>query len=149
MGQLMTKQSTEPVVALTDRESWALLSSRTLGRMVTSVDGQPEIFPVNFVVQRHTIPIRTAEGAKLASAQINPRVAFEADEHNAMDGWSVVVKGRATVLSSSDEITEAERAQVLPWTATTKLRYIRIQPTAITGRHFHFGPEPDHLFDFG
>jgi hypothetical protein len=39
-----------------------------LGRLVTSVDGQPEIFPVNFVVQHRSVLFRTAEGTKLAEA---------------------------------------------------------------------------------
>jgi uncharacterized protein len=134
---------------MTEHECWAELSSRTLGRLATSVDGQPDIFPVNYVVQRHTVLIRTAEGTKLASAAINRQVAFEADDHDFMKGWSVVVKGQARVLSTADELEAAERAQVLPWTATPKQRFIRIVPTDITGRRFAFGSEPDHLYDFG
>ncbi|HZE17570.1 MAG TPA: pyridoxamine 5'-phosphate oxidase family protein, partial [Mycobacterium sp.] len=29
------------------------------------------------------------------------------------------------------------------WTATRKLHYVRVLPTAITGRRFRFGPEPN------
>ena len=43
----------------------------------------------------------------------------------------------------------AERAQVLPWVLTPKQRFIRIEPTEITGRRFQFGVEPEHLYDFG
>jgi uncharacterized protein len=139
----------QPVTRLAEDESWALLSSITLGRLATSVAGQPDSFPVNFVVQRRTILIRTAEGTKLSGAAINQRVAFEADDHDLEQAWSVVVKGLARVLSGSEEIAEAERAQVLPWIATVKRRYIRIQPSEITGRRFAFGAEPDYAFDFG
>ena len=38
-----------------------------------------EIFPVNFVVQRRTVLLRTAEGTKLVSAAINNHLVFEAD----------------------------------------------------------------------
>ena len=99
-----------------------------MGRLVTSVEGQPEIFPVNFVVQRRTVLFRTAEGAKLFTVVMNNRVAFEADDHNVSEGWSVIVKGRAQVLNTSAEIQEAERAQLLPWTATVKRRYVRVIP---------------------
>jgi uncharacterized protein len=133
---------TYPVTSLDEQQSWALLSGVTLGRLATSVAGQPDIYPVNFVVQRHTIVIRSAEGTKLLAAQINPRVAFEVDDHDAATGWSVLVRGIARVLSTADEIAEAERAQVLPWTATVKQRYLRIEPTAISGRRFTFGAEP-------
>jgi nitroimidazol reductase NimA-like FMN-containing flavoprotein (pyridoxamine 5'-phosphate oxidase superfamily) len=133
----------EPITILPESECWSLLASVALGRLVTSVDGQPEIFPVNFVVQRHTVLFRTAEGTKLVSAAINNRVVFEADEHNVADGWSVIVKGMARTLHSDNDIEEAERAQLLPWTATVKRHYVRVIPSQITGRRFRFGSEPD------
>jgi len=139
----------EPITILPESECWSLLASMTLGRLVTSVDGQPELFPVNFVVQRRTVLFRTAEGTKLVSAAINNRVLFEADEHNVAEGWSVIVKGTARTLRGDDEIAEAERAQLLPWTATVKRHYVRIIPTQITGRRFRFGtePEPESTFE--
>ena len=45
-------------------ECWELLAGVTLGRLVTSVDGRPEIFPINYVVQRRTVLFRTAAGTK-------------------------------------------------------------------------------------
>jgi nitroimidazol reductase NimA-like FMN-containing flavoprotein (pyridoxamine 5'-phosphate oxidase superfamily) len=132
----------EPVSILSVGESWDLLARVALGRLVTSVDGQPEIFPVNFVVQHRTVLFRTAEGTKLASAAINSRVLFEADDHNPVEGWSVIVKGAARVLRAADEIQDAEQAPLLPWTAWRKPNYVRILPVSITGRRFRFGPEP-------
>lgn len=131
----------DPVTVLPESECWNLLSSVTLGRLVTSVDGQPEIFPVNFVVQRHTVLFRTAEGTKLVSAAINHNVLFEADDHNVAQGWSVVVRGLARILHDDAELAEAERGQLLPWTATAKQHYVRIRPLGITGRRFVFGSE--------
>lgn len=143
----MTTPQAGPVTAMSEHECWAHLATMTLGRLATSVDGDPDIFPVNFVVQRHSILIRTAEGTKLASTAINHRVAFEADDHDVAQGWSVVVRGHAQVLSSIEELAAAERAQVLPWINTPKRRFIRIMPTEITGRQFRFGGEPDYLDD--
>ena len=85
----------ESMTVLSEDESWHLLASMALGRLVTCLEGQPAIFPVNFVVQRRTVLFRTAEGAKLFSAVMNNRVAFEADDHNVSEGWSVIVTGRA------------------------------------------------------
>jgi uncharacterized protein len=133
----------QPVTILSASESWDLLASVALGRLVTSVDGEPEIFPVNFVVQHRTVLFRTAEGTKLVSTAINNRVLFEADDHDAAEGWSVIVKGMTRMLRTNEELEEAERAQLLPWTATLKQHYVRIQPISITGRRFRFGPEPD------
>lgn len=142
----VNKQMSEtgrPVTILSSSESWDLLASVALGRLVTSVDGQPEVFPVNFVVQHRTVLFRTAEGTKLVSTAINNRVLFEADDHDAAEGWSVIVKGMARMLRTNEELDEAERAQLLPWTATLKQHYVRIQPISITGRRFRFGPEPN------
>jgi nitroimidazol reductase NimA-like FMN-containing flavoprotein (pyridoxamine 5'-phosphate oxidase superfamily) len=134
----------EPITILSDGECWSLLGSTALGRVVTCAEGVPEIFPVNFVVQHRTVLFRTALGTKLISTVVNNRVVFEADDHDVAEGWSVIVKGRARVLHDSDEIEEADRAQLLPWTAITKTHYVRVIPREITGRRFRFGPEPDH-----
>jgi uncharacterized protein len=138
---------TQPISILSEDECWQLLAGAALGRLVTSVDGRPEIFPVNFVVQHHTILFRTAEGTKLASTVINHGVLFEADDHDVAEGWSVVVRGMARVLHTYEEIQEAERAQLLPWIATVKRNYVRISPVSITGRRFAFGSEPDREFN--
>jgi nitroimidazol reductase NimA-like FMN-containing flavoprotein (pyridoxamine 5'-phosphate oxidase superfamily) len=136
----------QPISILSETECWNLLSSVALGRLVTSVDGEPAIFPVNFVVQRRTVLFRTSEGTKLVSAAINNQVLFEADGHGVTEGWSVIVKGTARILRTNEEIDEAERAQLLPWTATVKRHYVRIRPLSITGRRFTFGSEPDRDF---
>jgi nitroimidazol reductase NimA-like FMN-containing flavoprotein (pyridoxamine 5'-phosphate oxidase superfamily) len=133
----------DAVTVLSASESWDLLSSVSLGRLVTSVDGRPEIFPVNFAVQNRTVLFRTAEGTKLVSTAINHEVLFEADAFDAAEGWSVIVKGTTRTLRSDDEIEEAERAGLVPWIATPKVHYVRIRPLSITGRRFRFGPEPD------
>lgn len=139
-------EQTQPVSILSETESWQLLSSVSLGRLVTSVDGEPAIFPVNFVVQHRTVLFRTAEGTKLVSAAINRNVLFEADDHGITEGWSVIVKGQARILHSDEDIDEAERAQLLPWIATVKQHYVRVRPLSITGRRFAFGSEPDREF---
>jgi uncharacterized protein len=144
----MTYTAVEPITILSESESWHLLAGMALGRLVTSVDDQPEVFPVNFVVQNRTVLFRTGEGTKLISSAINKRVLFEADDHNVAEGWSVIVKGVARTLRTDDEIRQAELAQLLPWTATLKLHYVRVIPTSITGRRFRFGPEPDRESTF-
>jgi nitroimidazol reductase NimA-like FMN-containing flavoprotein (pyridoxamine 5'-phosphate oxidase superfamily) len=138
----------EPITILSESECWSLLASVALGRLVTSAEGQPEIFPVNFVVQRRTVLFRTAVGTKLVSAVINNRVLFEADDHNVAEGWSVIVKGTARTLRTDEETEEAERAQLLPWTATLKTHYVRVIPSVITGRRFRFSSEPDRESTF-
>ncbi|EHI14319.1 pyridoxamine 5'-phosphate oxidase-like protein [Mycolicibacterium thermoresistibile ATCC 19527] len=126
---------------LSETECWELLAGRAVGRLVTCVDDEPHIFPVNYAVQRRTILFRTGEGAKLISVGINKQVAFEADDYGFDEcghgaAWSVVVEGVARTLHTPDQIALAEQAQVLPWTAGRKDHYVRIFPTRVTGRRF-------------
>ncbi|AQT82140.1 pyridoxamine 5'-phosphate oxidase [Mycolicibacterium litorale] len=133
-----------PITVLSDVESWDLLNSVALGRLVTHIGEQLEIFPVNFVTQNRTILFRTAEGTKLFSTAMNENVLFEVDDHTVAEGWSVIIRGTARVLTASDDIHDAERAQLLPWVPTEKLRFVRITPSEVSGRRFQFGPEPEH-----
>lgn len=132
----------QPVSILPESECWNLLSSVSLGRLATCADGQIELFPVNFVVQDKTVLFRTAEGAKLVSAAMSSEVLFEADQYDAEQGWSVIVRGKARSLRTDEEIERAEQAALRPWVATVKQHYIRIRPQRVTGRRFVFGPEP-------
>lgn len=130
-----------PHVILSQSECLALLSSVSLGRLVTSADGQAEIFPVNFVVHRRGVLFRTAQGTKLVSTVVNQNVLFEADHHDETEGWSVIVKGLARLLRSDDDIAAAEESGLRSWTAPAKQHFVWIQPLAITGRRFVFDAE--------
>ena len=132
----------DAVTVLSEDECWSLLPTVSLGRLVTIMGGQSEIFPVNFVTQRQTVLFRTAQGTKLYTAVMGDWVAFEADDHTAAEGWSVIIKGRAHELLATAEILDAEEAPLLSWIATLKPIYVRVIAMEITGRRFKFGPEP-------
>ena len=89
---------------------------------------------------------RTAQGTKLYSAVMGDWVAFEADYHDPSltYGWSVIIKGRAHLLSANADILDAQEAPLRPWIATLKPLYVRVIASEITGRRFKFGPEQDH-----
>ena len=139
----MCPMASDPITVLDDHEAWNLLSSVALGRLVTYFGGQLEIFPVNFVAQKGTVLFRTAEGTKLFTTVMNDKVLFEADDHTVAEGWSVVIRGTAKMLSSAEDIREADQAGLMPWVATEKLRYVRVTPTEISARRFQFGAAPD------
>jgi len=126
----------EYMMPLADDEAWALLRSKSFGRLVVSLDGQPDAFPVNFLATESGILIRTEEGTKVRCVEANALVAFEADEANSERAWSVVVKG---VASRMDDVSvaAARRAPLWTWAPGAKDVFIRIRPTEITGRLFN------------
>lgn len=135
----MTDDS-NPVTALTADESWELLASRPVGRLATSISQQPDIFPVNYVLDDRSIVFRTAQGSKLLELTVNSLVAFEVDDWEAgLGGWSVVARGRAEVIERDAELTHAESLDLKPWVGTVKTVFVRIRVDEIIGRRFLFG----------
>lgn len=124
--------------------AWELLSTQSVGRLATSLEREPDIFPVNFVVDDGTLVFRTGTGTKLFELVANNHVAFEADSWTpGEDGWSVVVKGTAEVLEHAADIEAAEKLPLTPWIPTIKSHFVRITPTDVSVRRFTFGPEPE------
>lgn len=123
---------------LGEAECWEHLTGADVGRLAFVVAGEPEIFPVNFVVDRRTLVFRTAEGTKLAGLTIAPSVAFEVDGFDAAGGvaWSVIARGQARRLDRFDDLMQAEQLAVFPWFASPKPYFIRIEHVEVTGRKF-------------
>lgn len=136
-------QTPDPVVALTDEQSWELLRGQELGRLVTRVGKVLDIFPVNYVVDEGTVLFRTAQGSKLFELTVNDEVLFEVDDHTDTDAWSVIVRGRAHPLDTSAEVERADTLGLRPWIPTLKYHYVRIVPTSLSGRAFQRSEEPD------
>ena len=116
-----------------------LLRTCDVGRLAVSITDLPDIFPINYVVDRGDLVFRTAEGTKLAAALVGRGVAFEVDGYDADAGeaWSVVVKGYATEIEQMHECFDALDLPLFPWHAGPKHRFVRIEPVEITGRRFH------------
>lgn len=140
----MTTQAAAATALSTD-ECWGKLCSRHFARLAVSVSNQPEIFPLNYVVQDGTILFRTAQGTKLAALTVNEYAALEIDEYTDVGAWSVVVKGRARAIEWGPDLAKAERAGLKPWLPTRKPIYVRLVPEQVSGRRFRFGPEPEAL----
>lgn len=137
------EDNTPVISTVNDDEAWELLGSGSLGHIAFIIGDQPEVLPVNYAVADGELLLRTAPGTKLFGVTVNPRVALESEWYDAQGGWSVVVKGRATVLASSAALEEAAAAGLRPWVPTVKENVVRISVEQITGRRFTFGPEPE------
>jgi uncharacterized protein len=117
-------------------ECFWLLADQRLGRIAVVDDLGPMIFPVNYLLDRHMIVIRTSEGTKLAAAAGGHKVAFEIDGADELTctGWSVVVRGEATEVTSDTELERLRSLPLIPWAPGDRTRYLRILPAAVTGR---------------
>jgi hypothetical protein len=119
------------------QESWDLLREGVVGRLAVISEGAPDIFPVNYVVDRGTIVIRTAGGTKHEAAR-KRRVAFEVDGYDLDSGeaWSVVAKGRAVEVYDVDEAIAIMALPLIPWAEGSKPHLLRLEPDSVTGRRF-------------
>lgn len=115
---------------------WELLRDNEVGRLAVIVDGHPEIFPINYVVDHGTVVFRTAEGTKLTAALASGGVAFEVDGATDGDVWSVVLKGRAHEVTRLDESLNAAGLPIHPSQTGKKNHVIRIDPDTVSGRRF-------------
>jgi nitroimidazol reductase NimA-like FMN-containing flavoprotein (pyridoxamine 5'-phosphate oxidase superfamily) len=154
----MTSTNHVDTAVLPVHECWQLVRDSVVGRLAVTVAGSPDIFPVNPIVDHGTIVFRTSAGTKLAAAK-GRDVAFEVDGYDAVtaQAWSVVVKGRAHEIVDVAETLRALHLPLFPWEPGRKPRFLRIEPTTVTGRRFavtggftsspkqHHSPEPSHV----
>ena len=118
-------------------ECLRLLADNQVGRLAVSVQGQPIIFPVNYVLDGDVVVFRSDPGTKLDGAML-ARVAFEIDHVNTdlKWGWSVVVQGVGRYITDAlDEASERRRNLPLEtWAPGEKQHWVEILDPQITGR---------------
>jgi nitroimidazol reductase NimA-like FMN-containing flavoprotein (pyridoxamine 5'-phosphate oxidase superfamily) len=122
---------------LTRAESWQLLASVSLGRVVFTHHALPAIRPVNHLVEDETIIIRSHLGSAIAArtaGRDGTVVCYEADELDPVrhTGWSVIATGTARLVSGAAVV--ARYQQLLePWVAGQMDSVISIKPQLISG----------------
>jgi uncharacterized protein len=126
----------EPVVVLTEEQSWELLASAQVGRLVVVVDDRPEIYPVNYAVRDRKVYFRSGEGSKLAELAVYPQVAFQVDHIAEDNAWSVVLHGRTRILQHFSDVQAIDALGLTPWVPTEKYNYVELAATEISGRKF-------------
>lgn len=122
-----------------EEECLELLEQHSLGRVAVVVDGQPQIFPVNYAMSGRIVAFRTGSGTKLSNAA-GTKVCFEIDESDSSGGtgWSVMVQGVAVDATDSfDDVSWAVHAATpRPLAPGAKPFLIGIEPSLVTGRRF-------------
>lgn len=129
---------------LEQAECWQLLEVHVVARLAIVVDGHPDIFPVNYIVDDRLVVFRTAPGTKLLGSLKNTPVALEIDgydEHTDL-AWSVVLRGAAREIHRPEELAKASASSLDPWQGGVKDRVLRINSLNLSGRRFRVG-RPD------
>ncbi len=135
----------QSIEVLSPDECDVLLRSRDLGRIAFNVEGQPEVFPINYAMEGRIVVFRTSPGTKLDFVP-KARVAFEVDDWDPKlcIGWSVVVKGLAEDVTRNLGRTaeHIRRAPVHPVAPGEQGHWLAIQPSEVSGRRFHVRAGP-------
>lgn len=135
---------------LNPRECKQRLAQKSVGRVGISMAALPVVFPVNYAVLDGDVIVRTGEGTKLDAALAGAVVAFEVDDVDPIyhEGWSVLLQGRASVVTDPDDLERIARLPLRPWAPGSRDRYIRIPAELVSGRRIALATnEASHPID--
>lgn len=126
---------------LTVNDCWNQLATAAFGRLAVITNGLPEIFPLNYALDGHTLVFRTRVGSKLNDLVMYNTVVFEADGWDGSEGWSVIVHGEARVIDGDAELEQASGLLHIPWHSATESEFVRITPKELSGRKSNFAAQ--------
>ncbi|MGW6914198.1 helix-turn-helix domain-containing protein [Kitasatospora sp. NPDC054939] len=132
---------------LSAAECWGRLAPGGIGRVALTTDDGPVVLPVNYRVLDGTVLFRTSTDSLLAAAP-GIRIAFEVDrlDEALRTGWSVLVTGDAAVFDEPEAIEHLiRRGSPDPWAGGQRDLWVRIRPTAVTGRIIRTEDEPPEV----
>ena len=122
-----------------------MLRTAQVGRLIFTVNALPAVRLMNFAVVDGLIVLRTAADATIARKVDNVIVAFEADDLDAAtsSGWSVVVTGRATLVSDPDLIARYRNVPLMPWALGPRDQFLTITMEMLEGRRVSLAGSSD------
>ncbi|MEV0414925.1 pyridoxamine 5'-phosphate oxidase family protein [Streptomyces sp. NPDC050448] len=119
------------------QECLGLLATAPVGRIVYTRQALPAVLPVNFSLDSDgAVLLRISAESELVRAVDGAVVAFEADAVDAVSrsGWSVVLTGRAAVVTDQAELNRLDQTGPRSWAPSPKEVFVRIEPELVTGR---------------
>jgi hypothetical protein len=129
-------------------EALRLLGSTWLGRIVFVADALPAIRPVDHIVADGAVVVRTGPETVLAATlrrygSEGVVVTYEADDVDlaAGTGWSVIVTGRATLVTDPDRLRRYRALLHSPVESPLDLA-VRIRPVIVTGYRLQLTAPP-------
>ncbi len=126
-------------------QCWQLLRAAVVGRLAVMVEGKPDIFPVNHVIDQETVVFRSGTGTKVFGT-LREAVAFEVDgyDRDGISAWSVVVHGVAHEIQPNEEVGAAQAMPLFRWPRGLRPHLVRIEPTIVGGRRIHVSVGGEH-----
>lgn len=137
-----------PVMSeLSEAESLRLIEQAEVGRIGYTGRYGPVVIPVNYKLVDGAVIIRTDEDGHLGAdlrtgiTGADYKVAFEVDDFDAATrtGWSVLVQGAVHHVDDEAGRLSLRAADVESWAGGEKALFLRITPSAITGRRIARG----------
>ncbi|TWD29604.1 nitroimidazol reductase NimA-like FMN-containing flavoprotein (pyridoxamine 5'-phosphate oxidase superfamily) [Streptomyces sp. T12] len=130
--------------ALDRQECLRLLGKVPVGRVVYTRQALPAVLPVNFSLDTDgAVVLCTSAQSDLVRAVDGVVVAFEADDFQGgrRSGWSVVVTGRAAVVSDPADHERLLRTGPRSWMPMRDGVFVRIGGEMVTGRELTGGAD--------
>ena len=120
-------------------ECWSLLERHTVARLAVDIGGQPDIFPINYLVDDRS---RSCSGRGPAPSWPAPcsavtwRSRSTGSTTTSRCGASSS-RGWPTRSRAWQQRWDADDLPLYPWIASEKPNFVRIEPRLTTGRRFH------------
>lgn len=123
------------IAELTEQECTERLQLASFGRVALCSGALPVILPVHFAMLGPDPVFRTDPGTKLMAASDGQVLCLEIDEVHPVvhTGWSVLVTGRAEVITDAAGLSAAGRLPLRPWIGDGSA-YVRIHAALLSGR---------------
>ncbi|MCK2219358.1 pyridoxamine 5'-phosphate oxidase family protein [Actinomadura sp. ATCC 31491] len=140
-----TRSAREGHLEPLDRDTClALLPTAAIGRLSwPAPGGRPEVVPVNFLLDGGDLVFRTSRhGGEVVAVEHGVPLSFEVDdvEPALRVGWSVLVSGRAEIVTDPAEVARLEELAEAPWVALAEPVFVRLRPAEIIGRRLPLHP---------
>jgi transcriptional regulator with XRE-family HTH domain len=126
-----------PALATLDPEAChELMVPGGIGRVVMTTDHGPVAFPVNFKMLNGDVVFRTLPSAEVVSEIERGSISFEVDRFDEAlgEGWSVLLTGEGHCVTDPAELEAVGSLGVAPWAGGERRCFVRIAPSAVTGR---------------
>lgn len=117
-------------------ECLRLLASVPVGRLIFTVNALPTARPMNFALVNGLIVLRAAARSAISQKVAGAVVAFEADELDAAtgSGWSVVVTGRAELVTDPAAVARYRAVPLVPWAPGVRDQFVTVTTELVEGR---------------